>query len=352
MDLITQGVLGAAVTQAALGPKQKKAWWLGALGGLAPDLDVLIRSGASPMLGLIYHRHFTHSLFFIPIGALLVALPWMYRQRKEPGAWRFTLAATTIGYATHAILDAFTSYGTLLWWPASHERVAWSVIAIVDPRYTLPLILGIWASARSQTRRWVLLALAWSVAYMGLCGWQRHQALELQSQLIAARHHRSDKREVFPQMGSARRWRSIYRVKDRAFVDELWMGWINSPKIAVGTSTPLLRTSPPPSKPGPTDEHTLHWFGKTWLYEAKPLSEHRRWCDGRLSLRADAFDPVFCFEMDEKGRAVAKAPLPPQSSLGQTLRQALWPSPALRPAKDVLREAEQTLRPSLHHASL
>ncbi|GAL32009.1 integral membrane protein [Vibrio maritimus] len=38
---------------------------LGLLSGLAPDIDVLIRSSHDPLLFLEFHRQFTHSLLFI-----------------------------------------------------------------------------------------------------------------------------------------------------------------------------------------------------------------------------------------------------------------------------------------------
>lgn len=343
MDPITQGALGAAASQALLGPNDKRAWWLGALGGMAADLDVLIRSSSSPMLGLIYHRHFTHSLLFVPIGGLFVALPWLYKHRHNPKLRPRILAAATAGYATHALLDAFTSYGTLLWWPLSHDRVAWSVIAIIDPRYTLPLILGVVLTRKKGSRIWVTLALIWSFLYMAMCAYQRNEALNLQDELIHARAAPAQEREVFPQIGSSRRWRSIYRTGNRAQVDELWLGWTTPPKIATGESRVLLNASPPPKKPGPHDVDTLRWFGKTWLYEYSPSPSARWWCDGRLSLRANAFDPVFCFEMSSDNRAISKAPVEMHGSVGETLRLALWPSPDLRPAKEVLEEAKPPL---------
>ena len=74
MDPVTQGVLGASVGQAASRASDlRAAAVLAALSGMAPDLDVLIRSDVDPLLFLEYHRHFTHSLVFIPFGALLCA---------------------------------------------------------------------------------------------------------------------------------------------------------------------------------------------------------------------------------------------------------------------------------------
>ena len=66
MDPLTQGTLGAALPQ-SLSQKQLagSAGLLGFLAGMAPDLDVLIRSSSDPLLFLEYHRQFTHSLVFM-----------------------------------------------------------------------------------------------------------------------------------------------------------------------------------------------------------------------------------------------------------------------------------------------
>ena len=72
MDPISQGAIGAVLPQ-ALG--QKKLGLIGLIGflsGLAPDLDILIRSTKRSLLALEYHRQFTHSLFFIPIGGWIL----------------------------------------------------------------------------------------------------------------------------------------------------------------------------------------------------------------------------------------------------------------------------------------
>ncbi|NBV42207.1 metal-dependent hydrolase, partial [bacterium] len=52
-----QGLLGAAAAQSVVRPEdQRPAFWLGLLGGMAPDLDVLIRSDIDPLLALQFHR--------------------------------------------------------------------------------------------------------------------------------------------------------------------------------------------------------------------------------------------------------------------------------------------------------
>ena len=71
MDLLTQGLIGSAVAQSFSESKvQSRAALCGAIAGMAPDLDALISSSTDPLLNLDYHRHFSHSLAFIPVVPL------------------------------------------------------------------------------------------------------------------------------------------------------------------------------------------------------------------------------------------------------------------------------------------
>ena len=75
MDPLTQGIV--ATTAAQTYSKKNNlviVSMIGFLAGLAPDIDIFIRSDTDPLLFLEYHRQFTHSLFFIPIGGLILSL--------------------------------------------------------------------------------------------------------------------------------------------------------------------------------------------------------------------------------------------------------------------------------------
>ena len=75
MDPVSQGTVGAAFAQTTANKNNFiKISFIGFLAGLAPDLDILIRSENDPILFLEYHRQFSHSLFFIPFGALIISL--------------------------------------------------------------------------------------------------------------------------------------------------------------------------------------------------------------------------------------------------------------------------------------
>ena len=74
MDPVSQGVVGAAASQLVSSRREKvEAAGIGFLAGLAADIDVIFRSSVDPLLFLEYHRHFTHALVFIPVGALFCA---------------------------------------------------------------------------------------------------------------------------------------------------------------------------------------------------------------------------------------------------------------------------------------
>ena len=75
MDPCTQGILGASLAT-CFGNKQnmRSALICGTIGGLSPDLDIFIRSSNDPLLTIDYHRNFTHSFFFLPLGSLTISI--------------------------------------------------------------------------------------------------------------------------------------------------------------------------------------------------------------------------------------------------------------------------------------
>ena len=120
MDPLSQGAVGTAFAQSTADKNNIfKISVIGFLAGLAPDLDILIQSSTDPILFLEYHRQFTHSLFFIPFGSLIVALV-LFPLFKRSMSIKTVYFASILGYATHGLLDACASYGTQLFWPFSN----------------------------------------------------------------------------------------------------------------------------------------------------------------------------------------------------------------------------------------
>ena len=141
MDPITQGTFGGIFSQAFSSQRKMfAASFVGIIAGLSPDLDTLIRSNEDPLLHLEFHRQFTHSFIFIPFGALIVTLFTFYFVKKYVTFFENYIFAC-VGYSTHALLDACTSYGTQLLWPFSNYRFAWNSISIIDPLLTIPILI-------------------------------------------------------------------------------------------------------------------------------------------------------------------------------------------------------------------
>ncbi len=270
MDPVTQGLLGAAAAQAVLARRLgPRTWIFGALGGMAADLDVLIRSSDDPTLALVYHRHFTHSLAFVPIGGLVCALPWLLRRKHRADRWAI-LAATTIGYATHGLLDAFTSYGTQLWWPFSSRRVAWDFVAIIDPIYTGLLALGVWLAKRRASPRSAIAALIASSMYLALGGVLHARAITAAKHLAQQRGHELARVDAFPMLPVDFVWRTAYRAGGRIYVDEVRTPWFGATTTTDGGSSPVVEESQlPPDVVA--DTRTLAafrrfaWFADGWV---------------------------------------------------------------------------------------
>ena len=221
MDLLTQGLVGSAAAQSFSGPKrQYRAALCGALAGMAPDLDALIRSSDDPLLNLEYHRHFSHALAFIPLGALIVAvLIWLASRRRW--SFRQTYTACLLGYGSHGLLDACTSYGTYLFWPFSSQGVSWNLVSIIDPLFTLPLlfltILAVW-----RRRAWMArLAAIYCIGYLLLAADQHRRAGVAQSELIIQRNHGAVRKIIKPSIGNVFLYRSVYLHDGVYYVDAI-----------------------------------------------------------------------------------------------------------------------------------
>lgn len=144
MDTVTQITLGAAVGEVVLGKKlgNKAPLW-GAVLGVVPDLDVLTIPFVTNTQALALHRGITHSLFFCVTTALLLGwlLDWFYK--KDRIGWHRWTWLVFWTLSTHVFIDVCTSYGTQILQPFSNKLFSLNSIFIIDPFYTLPLMIGI-----------------------------------------------------------------------------------------------------------------------------------------------------------------------------------------------------------------
>lgn len=179
MDSVSQFVLGASLAAWVLGertPARRSLLWGGIIATL-PDLDVLIDHGDA-IANMTMHRAESHALLYLTALAPLLAFA-IARLHGERGLFGRWCVAVWVALVTHPLLDAMTIYGTQLLLPFTDHPFAVGSLFVVDPAYTLPLLVGglwLWfarGGRRAHRANGVGLVLStlyagWSVVAQGL----------------------------------------------------------------------------------------------------------------------------------------------------------------------------------------
>ncbi|MFO1031140.1 MAG: metal-dependent hydrolase [Planctomycetota bacterium] len=179
MDSVSQFVLGASLSAFVLGartPVRRSLLWGGIVATL-PDLDVLVDHGDA-IANMTMHRAESHALLYLTALAPLLAfgIARLHGERALFGRW---CVAVWLALVTHPLLDAMTIYGTQLLLPFTDHPFAVGSLFVIDPLYTLPLLVGcawLWGgrgSRRAHRANAVGLVLStlyagWSVVAQGL----------------------------------------------------------------------------------------------------------------------------------------------------------------------------------------
>jgi inner membrane protein len=173
MDSLTHLFLGGAIAAAIAPPQHRRVALLaGAVLNSLPDLDVLpLLLSDDPVVRMTWHRGATHSLLVLPFVAWML---WAWFRRRggkvaeAPRRWFWVFMLTLLA---HPLVDAFTVYGTQLLWPLPVKPVMWSSLFIIDPMYTVWLLLACAVAAIAPmhhlAQRALVAALAVSSLYLG-----------------------------------------------------------------------------------------------------------------------------------------------------------------------------------------
>ena len=213
MDSLSQIALGAAVGVATMGRRTavwKAALW-GAVAGTLPDLDVLIDHG-NPVHDMVLHRAETHAPFWLTLFSLPLAAA-VARLHGEGALWRRWWLAIWLALVTHPLLDAMTVYGTQLALPFSNHPYGVGSVFIIDPLYTLPLLLGAgWALASKGRSRGLaanLAGLVLSTAYLGWGVAAQQQVERIARTSLAAQGITAEQLLVSPTAFNSLLWRVV-----------------------------------------------------------------------------------------------------------------------------------------------
>lgn len=221
MDSLTQAAVGAAAGELILGRKlgwRGAAW--GAFFGTLPDLDVVALPFLDAAAGIRWHRGISHSILVMVVAALILAKPLcrFHGGRgvlpKEMG-WMVFWA-----WCTHVLVDCFTTYGTQIFEPFSSYRMAMNTLFIVDPLFTLPLVVGLAMAFRVDAgnylkrRRIVSCAIAASCLYFAFALSMKKWAEKEIGEALAGKLPDADLVAVAPSSFNTILWRGIAETKD------------------------------------------------------------------------------------------------------------------------------------------
>lgn len=240
MDPLTHGLVGATASQsAAERDKLRPAAFTGFVAAMLADLDYFIHIPSDPLFNIEVHRQFTHSLIFIPVGALVAAgLLWWFMRKHL--SFKELYSYSILGYATAGLLDAFTSYGTQLLWPFTDTRIAWNYISVVDPVVTAGLLLFLIFAWFKRDKLFVYAAGGWLIIFL-VFGWIQHNRAESAVISLAMdRNHQIEDVVVKPTIGNQRLWRANYIYDGMIYTDAIRTGIISGIKIYEGEAEPRI----------------------------------------------------------------------------------------------------------------
>ena len=240
MDPITHGLIGATTTQSFANKQNiRQISLVGFFGALLPDLDVFINSAADPLLTVEFHRQFSHSLFFTPVGALIatVIIWWLVRKKLS---FKETYFYSLLAYGSACLSDAATSYGVQLLWPFTDERFSWNLISIFDPLFSLILILAVGFAFYKKKSLFAWIGLGWIAIYLAFGFSQQKRVEDLAHEIASRQGHIIEYLTVKPTMANEILWSIRYTQGDNLYTYGVRLLPFSKPKLYEGEVVALL----------------------------------------------------------------------------------------------------------------
>lgn len=221
MDTLTHALSGALLARAtAPDPARSRITTgarmaAGALAAAFPDADFFL-AYVSPVAYLTGHRGVTHSILLLPFWAFLLAWCRSKIARGRPTTWRDWIGVCALGVGAHIVGDLITSFGTMIWAPASDARVAWNTTFIIDLWFSGIIVAGLAASAVFRRSRLpAVLGLAALAGYVGLQAFAHSRAIDFGAEHARRSGFRAAAVSAIPRPVSPFNWMVMVQEGDR-----------------------------------------------------------------------------------------------------------------------------------------
>lgn len=314
MDSISQAVWGALSAEAAPTGKSKlriKPWFIGLIGGTLPDLDSFFSSSSDPLFATLMHRHFTHSILFIPVGALLCWLLFWPFFRKDRSDYLAYYKISFFAYGTHWLLDLMTSYGTQIFWPFTSRRFSLDWLSIVDPLLTIPWLIAFMLIAFSFRKRLILkIIFTFSFCYFSWAATQEYRAERATHQIATSKGHTPERIRVLPSLGNSFWFRSIYLFEGQIYAQGILVNPTGKVQMQAGELTTWLSLDSIKSQ-NPQIARQVQiwsWFTDDWMYSLNP--EMTILGDGRYSAVANGFQTLWALHLNQEQPELSRKKMP------------------------------------------
>jgi inner membrane protein len=223
MDSISQLAVGAVAGEVVLGKKVgNRALIWGAVVGTIPDLDVMFYPLMDEVSQLGWHRGISHSVLLNVVLAPL--LGWaLYRLNGRRASQKNWTILSLVCLLSAVFLDCFTVYGTQVFQPFSDYQLGFNNISIIDPLFTVPLLVVIGVAlflrrSPSARRAVILTGLALSTIYMAVTIGIKFHATSVVEQSLARQGLSYERLMTTPTLFNSVLWRATAEVPDGFYV--------------------------------------------------------------------------------------------------------------------------------------
>ncbi len=218
MDPLTHALSGALLVRATAPQQQPQQLTLplrtriiaGFAAAAFPDLDLALRL-IDTLTYLNWHQGPTHSLILLPLWAFLLSHLFSHLTRKQY-AWKMFYLPVCLGIAIHIAGELITSYGLMLFAPFSTERFSLPLVFVIDPWFSLIIIVGLVCSLIfPQYKTSAICALLGLVVYVTTLWGLQERARNIGNTYAKTQALNAAEVHALPQPLSPFNWKIILR---------------------------------------------------------------------------------------------------------------------------------------------